>query len=369
MEARFRRFTAKFLKKPDTEKTRGKSEKVEPCINPGHLNIKTPQSRQLDLPTEKRKLRLSKSEEPHTRKDKPSPSHSKSCETIKTIPWKDISLHKIVGKGSFSKVYKADLTQYNVTRTVAVKMPSQGPEKKRLSHFRQEVYIASNVGNFKHLVEVYGITEDPHSIVMQYCGGGSLHKTLQDRASFTGKDIIRWGEEVMFALDFLHGGSPPIIHADIKSPNVIFDKERCVKVADFGLSRHEGSKDLEISGFIGTVVYSSPEILRPLAVFSTRSDIFALGILIYEMTLALYENRYYEPYSFEEDPNENSVMRVFSGLVSRNLRPNIPGYFPRPLKSLITECWCEEPSKRPSIKNAMQAWTQIDLEDNPLSVP
>lgn len=124
-------------------------------------------------------------------------------------------------------------------------------------------------------------TKQPNfAIVLQYCARGSLWSTIQNL------DIpISWEDRRKFALDtargvnYLHTCSPPIIHRDLKSLNLLLDDSYKVKLADFGWT-----KGLEnyMTGKIGTYQWMAPEVIASQK-YSQKADVFSYGIILWEI--------------------------------------------------------------------------------------
>src|SRR5262249_7411495 len=181
----------------------------------------------------------------------------------------------------------------HLLRTVAIKIISG---KRKGDHEVQERFLreARAASSFSHpnIITIYemGITDEEAYIVMEYVGGKSLRDRLRSGPLPIGK-IVDIALQICSALVEAH--SRGLIHRDIKPENVLFTASGQVKLADFGLAKWIDSappdseaptaSNLTRSGaLMGTPYYMSPEQLQGLEL-DNRSDIFSLGIVLYEM--------------------------------------------------------------------------------------
>lgn len=188
-----------------------------------------------------------------------------------------------LGRGSMSVVYKAH--DPNIDRTVALKAiyfgsSTQSDESKK--RFKQE---AKFVGRLKHpnIVDIYDADEDRGEpfIVMEYLEGPTLAQVIEIESPLPLERVIGIVGQISDALNYAHQHS--VVHRDIKPLNIFVLQNDQVKVADFGLAKLTSASDLTPEGKItGTFGYTSPEQLRGEEM-DGRTDIFSLGIVIYEM--------------------------------------------------------------------------------------
>lgn len=185
-------------------------------------------------------------------------------------------------------------------------------------------------------------------LVMELCDLGSLRSNLDNRifelpdGSLNYAAVLDCSIEVTKALMHLHRQN--IIHADIKANNVMLKTSVvggkivvCAKLADFGLSTKVSENELEIKGkFQGTITFMSPELIST-GTISKASDIYALGIFLWEVYTA-------------DSPFKNCPRHLYNHLVTvEDKRPAFPSNVPEPFTSLVRWCWAKDPSSRPSV--------------------
>ena len=187
-----------------------------------------------------------------------------------------------IGSGGMASVFKAKDTLLN--RLVAIKILNEALEKEETvtANFVKEAQAAAALVH-NNIVSVYDVGEDDgiSYMVMELVDG----ITLKEYIKKTG--ILEWQEACDFILQIAQGigvaHASNIIHCDIKPQNIIMTKDRTLKVTDFGIAR-AAAGDTTIVGktALGSVHYISPEQARGNATDS-RSDIYSLGIVLYEM--------------------------------------------------------------------------------------
>jgi len=190
-------------------------------------------------------------------------------------------IERKIGAGGMGEVFLAQDTRLN--RNVALKFLSpeytSDPEVK--SRFMREAQAAAAL-NHPNIITVYEVAEHQNRtyIVMEYVQGESL-KELMAKRDLRMSELIDIAMQISQGLAKAHQAG--IIHRDIKPQNVLIDKDCRARIVDFGLAKLKGDIKITQSGSaLGTVSYISPELAQGQQM-DRRSDIFSLGVILYEM--------------------------------------------------------------------------------------
>jgi len=191
-----------------------------------------------------------------------------------------------LGRGGMATVYRA--RQRSLNRIVALKILSPGllADPSAVARFEREAHSAAALDH-PNIVAIYdvGQADGYHFIAMQYLAGATLQQHIRS-ADRLGVDLVaRWFHEVAVALDHAHHHG--VLHRDIKPANIIITHDGRVYLTDFGLARaltdDEAHAALTGTGYVlGTLAYMSPEQARGAADLTPASDVYALGVTLYE---------------------------------------------------------------------------------------
>ncbi len=194
-------------------------------------------------------------------------------------------IHKRIGRGGMADVFSArDLL---LDRQVAVKVlfPEFATDANFVERFRREAQSAASLSH-PNIVNVYdwGKYEGTYFIVMEEVQGRTLAEILTTAKQLTSKQAAEIASEVAAALGFAHDNH--VAHRDIKPANILIGSNGQVKVADFGIARALNapteSNLTQVGSVMGTATYFSPEQAQG-AQPDPRSDLYSLGIVMYEM--------------------------------------------------------------------------------------
>ncbi|KAB2014842.1 hypothetical protein ES319_D09G255500v1 [Gossypium barbadense] len=250
------------------------------------------------------------------------------------ILWEDLTIGEQIGQGSCGTVYHG--LWYG--SDVAVKVFSkQEYSDDVIDSFRQEVSLMKRLRHPNVLLFMGAVTSPQRlCIVTEFLPRGSLFRLLQRNTT-----KLDWRRRVHMALDvargmnYLHHCNPPIIHRDLKSSNLLVDKNWIVKVGDFGLSRLKHKTYLTTKTGKGTPQWMAPEVLRNEP-SDEKSDIYSFGVILWELAT-------------EKIPWDNlNSMQVIGAVGFMNQRLEIPKEVDPRWSSIIESCWQRDPQCRPT---------------------
>ncbi|KAF3527460.1 hypothetical protein DY000_02043754 [Brassica cretica] len=259
------------------------------------------------------------------------------------ILWEDLTIGEQIGQGSCGTVYHG----LWFGSDVAVKVFSkQEYSEDVIQSFRQEVLLMKRLRHPNVLLFMGAVTSPPRlCIVSEFLPRGSLFRLLQRSAS-----KLDWRRRIHMALDiargmnYLHHCSPPIVHRDLKSSNLLVDKNWTVKVADFGLSRIKHETYLTTKSGKGTPQWMAPEVLRNESAdekYILVSDIYSFGVVLWELAT-------------EKIPWETlNAMQVIGAVGFMNQRLEIPKDIDPLWIALMESCWHSDTKLRPTFQELM----------------
>lgn len=186
-----------------------------------------------------------------------------------------------IARGGMATVYLA--TDLRLERRVAVKVMHGhlADDSQFKQRFIQEARSAARLAH-PNVVNVFDQGQDSESayLVMEYLPGITLRDLLDEYGSLTPQQTIDISEAVLSGLSAAHKAG--IIHRDLKPENVLLADDGRIKIGDFGLARAASANTATGAQLLGTIAYLSPELVTR-GVADTRSDIYAVGIMMYEM--------------------------------------------------------------------------------------
>jgi len=187
-----------------------------------------------------------------------------------------------LGKGGMGKVYKAN--DADIKEKVAIKLikPEISTDKKTIERFQNELKFARKIRH-KNVCQMYDLNkeEGTYYITMEYVSGEDLKSFIRRSGQLAIGTTIRVAKQICEGLSAAHRLG--VVHRDLKPSNIMIDKEGNVRIMDFGIARSLETKGLTGPGvMIGTPEYMSPEQVEGKET-DQRSDIYSLGIILYEM--------------------------------------------------------------------------------------
>ncbi|KAH9777720.1 PAS domain-containing protein tyrosine kinase family protein [Citrus sinensis] len=271
-----------------------------------------------------------------------------SCATDGGIRWEDLQL------GSYAVVYRGIWNGSDVA--VKVYFGSEYIEGT-LKNYQKEIDIIKKLRHPNVLLFMGAVaSQERLGIVTEFLPRGSLFKTLHK--NYQALDIkrrLRMALDVARGMNYLHHRNPPIVHRDLKSSNLLVDKNWTVKVGDFGLSSLKNATYLTAKSGRGTPQWMAPEVLRSEP-SNEKSDVFSFGVILWELVTASI------PW------NNLNLMQVVGVVGFMDRRLELPeGLDPR-LESIIHDCWQSDPDQRPSFQVIIQRMSGLLRRDGAATV-
>jgi TolB-like protein/Tfp pilus assembly protein PilF len=242
-----------------------------------------------------------------------------------------------LGAGGIGEVYRARDTRLG--RQVALKLVTDPDDRQAGPRLLAEAQHASILSH-PNICDVYEVEDgsDLPFIVLELVEGPTLHDVLKERRPSIA-EAAQWAKEIAGALDHAHRRG--IIHRDLKSANVALSPDGTVKVLDFGLSRRFATPDgtlanaaaiLADASVAGTLTHIAPEVLRGEPP-DARIDLWALGVMLYEMT------------SGELPFKKATALQTVEAILEAPPQA-LPATVPAELQRLIARCLEKDPSSR-----------------------
>ncbi|XP_050379176.1 serine/threonine-protein kinase CTR1 [Argentina anserina] len=263
------------------------------------------------------------------------------------IAWDELYIKERVGAGSFGTVHRAEWNGSDVAVKV---LTVQDFHDDQLREFLREVSIMKRVRHPNVVLFMGAVTKRPHlSIVTEYLPRGSLYRLIHRPASgelLNHRRRLRMALDVAKGINYLHCLSPPIVHWDLKSPNLLVDKNWTAKVCDFGLSRFKANTFISSKSVAGTPEWMAPEFLRGEP-SNEKSDVYSFGVILWELV------------SMQQPWSGLSPAQVVGAVAFQNRRLTIPANTPPMLASLMESCWADEPAQRPTFNSIVESLKKL----------
>ncbi|TVU28493.1 hypothetical protein EJB05_20012 [Eragrostis curvula] len=255
------------------------------------------------------------------------------------MQWEEIDIGERIGLGSFGEVYRGE---WHGTEVAVKKFLQQDISSDALEEFKTEVRIMKRLRHPNVVLFMGAITRVPHlSIVTEFLPRGSLFRLIhRPNNQLDERKRLRMALDVARGMNYLHNCTPVIVHRDLKSPNLLVDKNWVVKVCDFGLSRMKNNTFLSSRSTAGTAEWMAPEVLRNEP-SDEKCDVFSYGVVLWELCTLL------QPW---EGMN---AMQVVGAVGFQNRRLDIPDNIDPVIAEIIMKCWQTDPKLRPSFAEIM----------------
>lgn len=305
---------------------------------------------------------------------------------VRLIRYAELEIHELIGSGGFSEVFRARWVRETSTdsapihrscesslsadppRSAAAQMPALATahqvavkqlrmvssDPSALASFCTEIRLMQQLSH-PNVLGLLGVSTSPSgslAMVTPFMSRGSVFQMLHPpppappQAAPPPRILaIRMLADCAQGVAYLHACTPPIIHRDLKSPNLLVAPDYSVKVADFGLARLQPGT----TSRIGSVQWAAPEILLGKT-YSHKCDAWSFGVVCWEMVTA-------------QVPFEGiSAQQVAAQVAMDGMRLPVPHGAPNRLLRLIARCWSESPELRPEFDHVLVELQGIEHE-------
>jgi serine/threonine protein kinase len=246
---------------------------------------------------------------------------------------------EILGQGGMGVVYKAE--DKALEKEVAIKVidPFLARDEGFLRRFKTEAKAMAKLTN-PNIVTVHALreTEFGFFMVMEFVDSKTLSEWVKEQGAFSLEETIMIAKQLLGAIGYAHNAG--VIHRDIKPSNILVSKAGKVKIMDFGLAKvmKKHSPESTVTHMrAGTLYYMSPEQVKGLKNVDVRSDIYSVGMTIYEMLAGRRP--------FEKTDTEFTIQKqIVDGKIPSPVKFN--SNIPKPLAKIILKAISQDPSKR-----------------------
>lgn len=197
----------------------------------------------------------------------------------KNVPIGDYMLTKIIGKGSFSNVYKANHKD-DINKLYAIKVIRlKGLHKKIINNLDSEINIMMKIQH-ENITKLHDVIKTNNHIylIMDFCDGGDLHQYIKKNGKFDENNSKQIFLQIVNGIRFLHSNN--LIHRDLKPHNILLSSNGNIKIADFGFITIDTNNMLDT--LCGSPIYMAPEILS-FKKYDAKVDLWSCGIILFEM--------------------------------------------------------------------------------------
>ena len=253
------------------------------------------------------------------------------------IPWDHIKTRQNnrIGIGSYGEVYRGI---WRGTEVAVKRLLDQDVSPELIAEFKGEVAIMKRLRHPNIVLFMGAVTKPPNlAIVTEFIPRGSLFKMLHrsPKSPPDERRRLRMAVDIAKGMHYLHSCEPPIVHRDLKSPNLLVDRDWSVKVTDFGLSRIKSGTFLSSRSGAGTPEWMAPEVLKNEP-SNEKSDVYSFGVILHELL------------TLQEPWEGMNAMQVVGAVGFQDRRLELPEGMDPKASALIAACFLSSASERPS---------------------
>ena len=275
------------------------------------------------------------------------------------IPYKELKIEKHLAKGGFKDVYRG---QYK-GEDVAIGMISTGRlSEADLQDIQNELNLLRQLRH-DNIVQFIGLSKiwvnklgkkvcSRFCIVTEFCPYGDLADYMRGMKMPSIQRQLALMYDIAFGLSYLHNRRPDvIIHRDLKSTNILVDKDERAKIADFGLAKVKTkAKKLMMHSVVGTLNWQAPEMWCEKPVYSEKVDVYSTGLIFWEVL------KWDKTFPFDE----LNDFEIYQQVGKEGLRPSWDGIkAPKQLIELIDNMWAQDSKQRPSMSDVVETLNDL----------
>ncbi|CCU76789.1 putative serine-threonine protein kinase [Blumeria hordei DH14] len=257
--------------------------------------------------------------------------HEFSSKDLRTVG--NYALGRLIGKGSFGKVYLASHKLTNGSKVVLKSAKKDDSNLAReIHHHRQFIH--------PHIARLYEviITENLVWLVLEYCPGDELYNYLLKHGTLSVEKVQKVFTQLVGAVAYVHAAS--CVHRDLKLENIMLDRNENVKLCDFGFTREYEGKGNYLQTYCGTVAYSAPEMLKGEKYAGEKVDVWSLGVILYALLCG--------ELPFDEDDENATRMKILTS------EPKWPNHLTPDARSLLGLLLSKRTLIRPTLSDILE---------------
>ncbi|KAI6249663.1 Serine/threonine-protein kinase ppk16 [Erysiphe necator] len=253
-----------------------------------------------------------------------------SSKDLKTVG--NYALGRLIGKGSFGKVYLATHKLTNGSKVVLKSAKKDDPNLAREIHHHRQFF-------HPHIARLYEVivTENLVWLVLEYCPGDELYNYLLKHGRLSVEKVQKVFTQLVGAVSYVHAAS--CVHRDLKLENIMLDKNENVKLCDFGFTREYEGKGNYLQTYCGTVAYSAPEMMKGEKYAGEKVDVWSLGVILYALLCG--------ELPFDEDEDSATRLKIMGN------EPKWPDHLTKDARSLLGLLLSKRPLIRPSLSEIL----------------
>ncbi|XP_068731751.1 fibroblast growth factor receptor 1-like isoform X2 [Montipora capricornis] len=288
------------------------------------------------------------------------------------IPRENLNIEKVIGRGAFGVVSRAlawDIAGKSGWTVVAVKSVQEDASQREKRDLLSELVLLKNLDPHPHVIQLYGCvsTEDRPLVVVEYAQYGDLlgylrrSRGVQDNyysdpsvkpgSTLTSRQLLKFAWEISDGMHYV--SMKKIIHRDLAARNVLVGEDEVCKITDFGMARDVQEDDIYVRTHEGRlpIKWTAPEALFGSGAYTTSSDVWSYGVVLYEI------------FTVGGDPFPGVLMRDIPALLENGYRMSRPKYINSQLYETMTQCWENDPSKRPDFGSLKATFHKLMEEE------